>query len=188
MYPPLSHYMCRGHVTPSLLIDEYMGTLVMSHTYSRAVLRPLLLPIACRDRWVKQVSIIIGDRVHHSTCIPVVMHITHLYHIYTCIMHISSYMPPQSAQILFVWISSGQVSAFGVIYALYKAICMVILSLYHCYTTVCAHCILYQVYQWYSRRIWHISQWKVCYMPQSVLSRHISWWYTSVYFRYHMLY
>ena len=64
--------------------------------------------------------------------------------------------------------SSGQVSAFGVIYALYIVICMVIFLLYHCYTTVSADCILYQVYQWYSHRIWHISQWKVCYMPQRV--------------------
>ena len=64
--------------------------------------------------------------------------------------------------------SSGQVSAFGVVYALYKRYAWLYSRLYHCYTTVCAYCILYQVYQWYSHRIWHISRWKVCYMPQSV--------------------
>ena len=91
----------------------------------------------------------------------------HIYHIYVCIMHISSRIPPYlHIYCLSDFFRTGK--CFRSHIRTIQAICMVILLLYHCYTTVCADCILYQVYQWYSHRIWHISQWKVCYMPQNV--------------------
>ena len=54
-----------------------------------------------------------------------------------------------------------------------------------------AFCILYQAYHWYTHRIWHISQWRVCYMPSSVFpDTHLNgiWAYTIYTICYTKLY